>query len=158
MRGYQYQPINREPSDSGPDDELESTSEDSLGHHPGVIHKYPKLRHILLALLSCANGALFLWLFYITSSIRSSPTKLRLADQFYGLSKTMPDGAPWLQNTSIITFPTILQQIDLSDPNFISPQADDPRRYITEYAGIVSPEDRHLYVTRSVSHFYSEWK
>jgi len=46
------------------------------------------------------------------------------------------------------SFPTLLQQIDYNNPNFVYP--NDPRRY-RSYFGVISPEDRPLYISSSVS-------
>jgi len=76
-----------------------------------------------------------------------------MPNQFYGLAasgilKEGGGGAPWLANTTVITFPTLLQQVDRKSPGKVFPE--DPRRYRSSF-GTLSPEDRPLYVSSSVS-------
>jgi len=85
---------------------------------------------------------------YFREGYHTDPRTLRMPNQYYGLDTTLDGGAPSLSNSSVITFPGLLQQITQGDPNYVYP--DDPRRYRSDF-GTLSPEDRPLYVSASVS-------
>jgi len=107
------------------------------------------MKGIPILLLTASNIYFCLLLFFRRES-HSDPRTLRMPNQFYGLNQTFTEEptAPWLSNTSVITFPTLLQQITREDISYIYPE--DPRRYRSRF-GTLSPEDRPLYVSSSIS-------
>jgi len=108
-------------------------------------------RWTLVAIITTlANLFASAWLLFIgTTQFPADASKtLRVGDQFYGLSGSLQGGLMGPSTSPLTTFPTLLQQIDYNNPNFVYP--NDPRRY-RSYFGVISPEDRPLYISSSVS-------
>jgi len=164
MKGGEYQRVARDSFDSDPDSEelqplqlnvdKESRDEEqelleptSKQHQTASKPSLIRLRNGLFTLFTIANLAVCLYLLF-TQEHPIDPRTLRMPDQFYGLDKSFDSGAPWLSNTTVITFPTLLQQISQEEPSKVYP--DDPRRYRSGF-GTLSPEDRPLYVSSSIS-------
>ena len=79
----------------------------------------------------------------------TTPRDLSRPSQFIGLDELTFDSNAE-KDLEIVTFPPLLQQIDQQRPDYVS--SDDPRRRFTHF-GTISPEDRQLLITNSVSYF-----
>jgi hypothetical protein len=160
MVNYQYQPVGRGSLDGDFDEgiyKLSPLKNEDYGSYRETLRDLININwtSLIVIVFSITNAAILAWFLCTTQLFTTKNAHLRLADQFYGLSRAISEGAPWLLNRTITTFPTTLQQIDLNDLGRVFP--DDPRRYRTQYFGEISPEDRHLLITPSVRKFLAQY-
>jgi len=158
MSHHRYQPIARDSFEDEPklviqlgtESQAIAGDEDFLGSPNSLplrtrgTAKWPAI----LATLTVLNAIISIALFFLIQTPAIPPRQLRMPSQFNGLARTIKEGTPWLSNTSIVAFPTLLQQVDQNRPSYVYPE--DPRRHLSLF-GTLSPEDRQLYVSPTIS-------